>query len=194
MSSRFTVKHTPLAGLHVVTRHLQQDTRGYLERLFCRHDLSELLSADSGIVQINRTLTHQRGTVRGMHFQRPPHAELKIVSCIHGAIFDVAVDLRPDSPTFRHWHGVLLDASEHTAFIIPEGFAHGFQSLADDCEILYFHTAFWCPEAEAAIHPLDPSVGIHWPLPITAMSERDRSHAYLERREPPSHVPQGAAA
>lgn len=194
MSARFIVSHTPLSGLRVVTRHPRQDSRGYLERLFCRNDLSELLSADCQIVQINRTLTHMRGTVRGMHFQRPPHAELKIVSCIRGAVFDVAVDLRPDSPTFRQWHGVVLDATEHTALVIPECFAHGFQSLTDDCELLYFHTAFWCPEAEGAIHPLDPSIGIHWPLPITAMSDRDRSHAFLDHREPPSRVSQGAAA
>lgn len=180
MTSRFTTSLTPLPGLQIITRHVRRDDRGFLERLFCQDDLSTLLPEGRRIVQINRTLTRQRGTVRGMHFQRPPHAELKFVSCLRGAVYDVAVDLRPDSPTFHAWHGVVLDANEHTAMVIPEGFAHGFQTLSDDCELLYFHTEFWSAEAEDAIHALDPLIGITWPLQISNMSDRDRRHAFLK--------------
>jgi len=176
---RFTIEPTPLDGLVVVTRHPRRDERGSLERLFCEHDLASLLPAGRRIVQVNRTCTRTPGTIRGMHFQRPPHAELKIVSCLRGAVFDVAVDLRPDSPTWLQWHGVVISADAHDAVVIPEGFAHGFQTLCGDCELLYFHTAAWSAEAEAALHPLDPAVGIRWPKPVAALSDRDRSHPLL---------------
>jgi dTDP-4-dehydrorhamnose 3,5-epimerase len=176
---RFTIEPTPLDGLVVVTRHPRRDERGSLERLFCEHDLASLLPAGRRIVQVNRTCTRTPGTIRGMHFQRPPHAELKIVSCLRGAVFDVAVDLRPWSTTFLEWHGVTLEAEAHTALVIPEGFAHGFQSLVADTELLYFHTAAWTAGAEGALHALDPALAIRWPLPVAAMSDRDRTHPFV---------------
>lgn len=179
MKKRFTTEPTPLEGLFLASRYPQQDDRGYLERLFCEHDLRGVLPTGRRIVQVNRTCTRTPGTIRGMHFQRPPHTETKIVSCLRGAVCDVAVDLRPWSKTFLKWHGVTLDAEEHTALVIPEGFAHGFQSLVPDTELLYFHTAAWTAEAEGAIHPLDPTVAIRWPLPVAAMSNRDRSHPFV---------------
>lgn len=179
MSGRFTIGATPLAGLVTLARQPRCDDRGYLERLFCEQELAAVLPPGRRIVQVNRSLTRVAGTVRGMHFQRPPHAELKVVTCLRGAVFDVAVDVRPDSPTRLGWHGVVLAADRHDALLIPEGFAHGFQTLTTDCELLYFHTAAWSPGAEAALNPLDPVVGIRWPQPITGLSDRDRGHPFL---------------
>ena len=179
MSDRFSIQATPLAGLVSLARHPRRDERGYLERLFCEQDRAAALPPGRRIVQVNRTLTRVPGTVRGMHFQKPPHAELKIVSCLRGAVYDVAVDLRPDSPTWLEWHGVVLSADGHDALVIPEGFAHGFQTLSADTELLYFHTAAWSAEAEAALHPLDPALGIRWPRPVARMSDRDRGHPFL---------------
>ena len=128
------------------------------------------------IVQINRSLTLRRGAVRGMHFQYPPHAETKIVSCLKGEIFDVAIDVRANSPTFLQWHGAILSAENCQSLLIPEGFAHGFQTLTDDCELLYLHTAPHTPQSEGALNAQDSRVGIAWPEPITEMSDRDQSH------------------
>ena len=151
------------------------DERGYLERLFCVSDL-ELLIGDRNIVQINHTLTMQTGVVRGMHYQNPPYAEMKLVSCLKGEVYDVAVDLRKNSPTFLKWHAAILSEENHRSFAIPEGFAHGFQTLTDHCELIYLHTAAYAPEAEAGLDALDPLVGIEWPLPITERSVRDQAH------------------
>ena len=126
-----------------------------------------------GIVQINHTLTVMRGTVRGLHFQYPPHAEIKIVSCLRGEVFDVAVDLRQGSPTFLQWHGEILSASNHRTLLIPEGFAHGFQTLSDDCELLYFHTAAYQPSAEGGLNAQDPKLNIFWPETVVELSSRD---------------------
>ena len=119
------------------------------------------------------------GAVRGMHFQYPPYAETKIVSCLKGEIFDVAVDIRLDSPTFLRWHGEVLSAENRKSLLIPEGFAHGFQTLTDDCELLYLHTAPYTPEAEGALNAQDPRLDITWPCAITEMSDRDRSHPFV---------------
>lgn len=178
MSGRFEIVDTPLAGLRLVKRKPFGDSRGYLERMFCTEELSSLLQGRA-VAQINHTLTAVRGTVRGLHFQHPPHGELKFVSCLRGQVFDVAVDLRRDSPTFLHWHGELLSADNHATLAIPEGFAHGFQTLVDDCEMLYFHTAAYCQEAEGGLHAEDPRLGIRWPLPVGGLSPRDGSHAYI---------------
>jgi dTDP-4-dehydrorhamnose 3,5-epimerase len=114
-----------------------------------------------------------------MHYQVPPSAEAKLVSCLHGAIYDVAVDLRRESPTLLQWHAEILDADNHRSLFIPEGFAHGFQTVADDCELLYFHTAAYEPAAERGVHPLDPRLEIAWPLAIEHVSERDSSFPLL---------------
>ena len=107
-------------------------------------------------MQINHTLTGRRGTVRGMHYQRPPHAETKFISCLRGEVFDVAVDLRHDSPTFLRWHAEVLSAENHRTLVVPEGFAHGFQTLAEDCELLYLHTAAFAADSEGALNANDP--------------------------------------
>lgn len=178
MSNRFAIIGTPIDGLQLVQRRPLGDDRGYLERLFCAHEL-ETLTRGRPIMQINHTLTLQRGTVRGMHFQRPPAADTKFVSCLHGEVFDVAVDLRDDSPTFLQWHAEVLSADNHKTLVLPEGFAHGFQALGDDCELLYLHTAAYAPEMEGGLHPEDPRLAIRWPLPVTGLSPRDAGHALL---------------
>jgi len=114
-----------------------------------------------------------------MHYQTPPHAETKLVTCIRGEIYDVAVDVRPDSPTYLHWHAEVLSADNGRSLLIPEGFAHGFQTLADDCEIIYCHSKSYVPVAEAALRFDDPALSIPWPLPVTIVSARDRSHPLL---------------
>lgn len=172
--SRFTLIDTPLAGLTLIERQRAGDERGWFSRFFCREDLA-LFGDHGSIAQINQTLTRIPGTVRGMHFQRAPHAETKLVSCIRGAVFDVAVDLRPGSPTFLNWHGAELSADNGRALLIPAGFAHGFQSLVADCELLYLHDVPYAPGAEGGVNALDPALAIAWPLPVALMSERDRA-------------------
>ena len=170
---------TPLQGLKVIQRKPKGDERGYLERMFCQETLKPFLSG-KGIAHINHTVTVRRGTVRGMHFQYPPHAETKIVSCLRGEVYDVAVDLRLDSPTFLNWHAQILNASEHRSLLIPEGFAHGFQTLTEECELLYFMSAPYHSEAEGGLNPMDPRLNISWPEPITKLSARDAGHPMLD--------------
>lgn len=178
MSSRFDILDTPLSGLRVLQRKPIGDSRGYLERLFCSEEL-QALAPGKPIAQINHTLTASRGTVRGMHFQHPPHAEIKFVSCMRGEVFDVAVDLRHNSPTFLRWHAEVLSADNHKTLVIPEGFAHGFQTLTDNCEMLYMHTAAYLPGAEGGLNPQDPRLAIRWPLPVAGLSPRDAAHPLL---------------
>ena len=176
--SRFGTHSRPIHGLQVIERQPIGDARGYLERLFYQETLNSLLQGKS-IRQINRTLTQNQGTVRGLHFQYPPHAETKIVACIKGQVWDVAVDLRRGSSTFLQHHAVLLGEDNHKSYLIPEGFAHGFQTLTPDCEMLYFHTADYKAEAEGALNACDPRLAINWPQPISDRSERDKNHAML---------------
>jgi len=176
--SRFVIKQTPIAGLQVIQRQPRGDERGYLERMFCSEELQSFIEARQ-LTQINHTRTAKTGTVRGMHFQYPPHAERKLVSCLRGEVFDVAIDLREASPTFLKWHAEILSEENHKTFAIPEGFAHGFQTLSDDCELLYFHTAAYQPTAEAGLNALDDRLSIKWPLPISERSARDLQHPAL---------------
>lgn len=178
MSTRFDFFATSIAGLQVLQRKPIGDTRGYLERLFCADDLQALLPGKC-VAQINHTLTVVCGTVRGMHFQHPPHAETKFVSCLRGEVFDVAVDLRRNSPTFLCWHAERLSAGNRKTLVIPEGFAHGFQTLTDDCEMLYVHTAVYQASAEGGLNVQDPRLAIHWPLPVAGLSPRDVAHPFL---------------
>lgn len=176
--SRFTVSDTPLSGLKLVQRQRIGDERGFLARMFCRDELAAV-GWHKGIAQVNHTLTSKQGTVRGMHFQYAPHAEMKLVSCLRGAVWDVAVDLRAGSPTFLHWHAVELSADNRCALLIPEGFAHGFQALSDSCELLYLHSEPYVPGLESGVCPTDQMLKINWPLHITALSQRDAQHALL---------------
>jgi dTDP-4-dehydrorhamnose 3,5-epimerase len=178
--ARFDFSPTPLAGLTLVQRKIIEDHRGFLSRFYCADEF-HVAGFNKPIVQINHALTANKGAVRGLHFQYPPHAEAKLVSCLRGEIFDVAVDLRRESPTFLHWHGVTLSAQNRQSLLIPEGFAHGFQTLTEECELIYLHTAAYHPESEGALNVADPRLGITWPLAITDVSEKDRSQKLVER-------------
>jgi dTDP-4-dehydrorhamnose 3,5-epimerase len=177
--SRFAVAGLSLAGLMLVERQHLGDKRGFLARLFCAEEFTAA-GWTKPIAQINHTHTAQRGTVRGMHFQYPPHAEMKLVSCIRGEVWDLAVDVRADSPTFLCWHAERLSADNHRALLIPEGFAHGFQTLTDDVEMIYCHAAPYQPEAEGGLHPQDPRLAIAWPLPLGKLSGRDAAHPLVD--------------
>lgn len=179
MTRRLGIESTRLRDVCVLQRHPIGDARGYFERLFCDDELAGWLGGRA-IRQVNHTLTAAAGTVRGLHFQHPPHAEAKIVTCLRGEVFDVAVDLRRGSPTFLQWHGERLSATNHRSLLLPPGVAHGFQSLVEDVELLYFHTEPFAPEAEGGVHPRDPRVAVDWPLPIAALSDRDEHHPWLQ--------------
>lgn len=176
--SRFTIYEAPLSGLKQVKRQCLGDSRGFLSRLFCSEELAPAGWVQP-IAQINHTYTARRGTVRGMHFQYPPHTEMKLVICLRGEVFDVAIDLRQESPTFLRWYGTHLSAENQCALLIPEGFAHGFQTLTDGVELLYCHSAKYSPEAEAGLNPQDSRLAITWPLPITELSARDVQHPLI---------------
>jgi dTDP-4-dehydrorhamnose 3,5-epimerase len=177
--SRFDIDETPLAGLKRLTRRPLADGRGFFERLFCAADLAPA-GWDGPIAQMNHAYTIQAGTVRGLHFQYPPHAEIKLVSCLRGTVWDVAVDLRRESPTFLQWHAETLSSDNGRSLLVPRGFAHGYQTLTDDADLIYCHSAAYTPDAEAGLNPRDPRLAIAWPLPITNLSERDTRHAPVD--------------
>lgn len=176
--SRFEIHDTPIPGVRKLVSRRLGDHRGHLARVFCAEELAE--AGWSGpVAQANMTSTRRAGTVRGMHFQRPPHAEMKLVRCIRGEVWDVVVDLRAGSPTFLRWHAEVLGADNLAALLIPQGCAHGFQALVDDVEMLYFHSAAHAPAYEGGLLATDPRLHIRWPLPITAISDRDAAFAPL---------------
>lgn len=177
---RFDFISTSLSGLTLVQRKVTEDHRGFFSRFYCADEFREV-GLNKPIAQINHSLTINKGAVRGLHFQYPPFAEAKLVSCLHGEIFDVAVDLRGNSPTFLHWYSVVLSARNRQSLFIPEGFAHGFQALTEDCELVYLSTAAYHPEVESALNVADPKLDIAWPLAITEISEKDRSHKLIEQ-------------
>lgn len=176
--SRFNVTDLPLLGLKLIERQRSNDSRGSFSRLFCGEELAEA-GWHKPIAQINHTHTTSVGTVRGMHYQRTPHAEMKLVSCVRGEVWDVAVDLRRGSGTFLHWRAERLSADNGLALLIPEGFAHGFQSLTDHVELLYCHSEAHASIAEGGIRPTDPRLSITWPLAISELSPRDDDHPLL---------------
>lgn len=179
MTTRFKFIETPLSGLVSVQRQRTEDPRGFFSRLFCAEELAAIGFSGS-VAQINHTLTRRRGSVRGLHFQRPPHGEVKFVSCLSGEVFDVAVDIRRESPTFLQWHAEHLSAENGRSLLIPQGFAHGFQALSEDAELLYLHSAPYQPGAEGALNFRDPNLAIKWPLPLGDISERDAGHPLLD--------------
>lgn len=176
--SRFIFHKTPLEDLLVIERQRFKDQRGFLERIFCIETLDEFL-VNKSVRQINFTHTKKKGSVRGLHFQYPPYGETKIIACTKGKIWDVAVDLRKESKTFLKYHAVLLSENNRRSYFIPEGFAHGFQTLTSDCQMIYLHTSDYKPEFEGALNALDPRILINWPEVITERSERDENHEFL---------------
>jgi dTDP-4-dehydrorhamnose 3,5-epimerase len=170
---------TEIEGLFIAETTVIGDERGTFSRVFCQNELGDALD-DRVIRQANMSMTAAVGAVRGMHFQYAPRAETKIVRCIEGQVYDVAVDLRRGSPTFLQWHGVELSPENGLAFIIPEGCAHGFQVLKANSRLLYLHTEFYSPAHEGGVRYDEPRVGIAWPLPPAHLSSRDASHPFLD--------------
>jgi dTDP-4-dehydrorhamnose 3,5-epimerase len=163
-----------LAGLQLVTLERHEDERGWFARSWCAREFAEH-GLEPRLAQVSLSYNRRRGTLRGMHYQQPPHAEAKLVRCIRGAIWDVALDLRAHSPTRGQWQGFELSAENGDALFVPEGFAHGFQTLEPDTEVLYHISNFHAPEAAAGLRYDDPAFAIAWPLPVAVISPRDAS-------------------
>ena len=175
MESRVKLLPTAIEGLFVAETNLFTDHRGSFSRLFCQQELASAIG-NRQIVQVNQSHTKTPGVIRGMHFQYPPHAEMKLIRCIKGRVWDVAVDLRAGSPTFLQWHAEELCPQNARMMIIPEGFAHGFQVLDPDSEMFYLHTAFYAPEKASGVAFDDPRLAIPWPLTIPVLSSHDKQH------------------
>lgn len=171
---------TQLGGACLIDIEPREDERGFFARTWCREELAAH-GLDIEIAQESLSYNRHRGTVRGLHFQRSPHEETKIVRCTRGAVFDVIVDLRPRSPTYLRWHGFELTAQNRRAIYIPKGYAHGFQSLTDEAEVAYQISAFYAPGAAAGYRYDDAALGIAWPLPVTVISARDLEWPALDR-------------
>jgi len=174
----FTPTH--LKGVYIIDLQPVGDSRGWFSRTYCKKEFTAI-GHHKEWVQLNHSFTAAKGSVRGMHYQLPPFSEIKMVRCIAGAVLDVVIDLRKDSPTFLQWMGVELSAGNKKMIYIPEGFAHGFQCLMDNCELLYHHSEFYTPGAEGGIRYNDPLVGINWPLEPTEISDRDQTHPFLDK-------------
>jgi len=171
---RFTFDPCAIEGLFLIHQKPLTDHRGHLTRLFCEDEFRQI-GWRGPVAQSNLTLTRRRGSLRGLHYQHPPHSEIKVITCLRGKVFDVALDIRAESPSFLHWHGVVLSPENNSSFFIPQGFAHGFQTLSDDVELLYFHNAPHAPDAEGGVNAQDPALAIDWPLPLSDISPRDQS-------------------
>lgn len=169
----------PLEGLQLLRHRSHQDARGRFSRLFCEGSL-ELADCPFHVRQINLSVTRERGTVRGLHFQYPPHGESKLITCLRGRIWDVAVDLRRGSPTFLHWHAEWLEEGDGQSLLIPPGFAHGFQAASDCVELLYLHSVDYSPAHEGGLSVNDPRLAIDWPMPVGNLSPRDAGHPWLQ--------------
>ena len=155
------------------------DHRGAFARFFCLKELSSVIGTRQ-IVNVNHSYTNRAGVIRGLHFQHFPHQEMKFVRCMSGAVYDVIVDIRKNSPTYLQWHSQVLDSKNMDMMCVPEGFAHGFQSLEDNCEIIYFTTTYYSPDHEGGLRYDDPSIAIDWPMEVTDISEKDMSHPFVK--------------
>jgi dTDP-4-dehydrorhamnose 3,5-epimerase len=170
---------TPLGGAYTIDFEKSGDDRGFFARLFCAREFRQA-GLETQYVQVNDSFSAKRGTLRGMHYQLPPAAEVKLVRCIRGALNDVIVDLRPDSPTFKQWFGVELTADNRRMMYVPRGFGHGFMTLAEDTEVLYLVSAFYTPEHERGLRYNDENLGIKWPASPTEISDKDRNWPDLD--------------
>lgn len=171
---------SPLAGCYTINFQPHTDDRGWFSRVYCQKEF-ETINHHLPFVQFNHSFNHKKGTIRGMHYQNPPFQEIKLIRCISGAVYDVVIDLRKDSPTFLQHFGIELSAINHQMIYIPNGFAHGFQTLEDNTQLLYHHTEFYQPGYEAGIHYLDPKVQIDWKLPLSIISDRDKNFNFINQ-------------
>lgn len=172
-------EETALKGSYLIDLNVLQDSRGWFARTYSKDLFEKHVGFNKEWVQMNHSFTKEKGSVRGMHFQLHPFSEIKLVRCIAGEVFDVIIDLRKDSPTFLKWYGTILSAENKKMLYIPEGFAHGFQTLSPNSELIYNHSEFYNPEAESAIRYSDPAINIQWPVPVSEVSEKDRSHQLI---------------
>jgi dTDP-4-dehydrorhamnose 3,5-epimerase len=170
---------TPLKGSYIIELEPFADERGWFARTFCKKEF-EQIGHNKEWVQLNHSCTYREGAIRGMHFQYPPYTEIKMVRFIAGTISDVIIDIRKESATFLNWFSIELSAENKRMLYIPEGFAHGFQTLTSDCQLIYHHTSFYTPGAEGAIRYNDKKIGIQWKKEVTEISERDKQHPYLD--------------
>ena len=173
------IKRLFMPGAALVEAEPFVDKRGIFARFFCENELSDIIG-DRHIVNINFSKTLKKGAIRGLHFQYPPKAEMKLIRCIKGSVYDVIVDIRKDSPTFLKWYGTVLSAENMNMVCAPEGFAHGFQALEENVEMLYLHTEFYSKENESGLNYKDPLLAIEWSLDPTEISERDNSHKLID--------------
>ena len=172
---------TKLKGAFIITPDLIEDERGFFARTFCQREFEEH-GLNSDLVQCNISFNKKKGTLRGMHYQASPHAEAKLVRCTAGAICDVIIDLRPESPTFKQWFTAELSEKNHRMLYVPEGFAHGYQTLMPRTEVFYQVSAFYDPASERGVRWNDPAFGIEWPLPVAAVSQKDSSYPDWEAK------------
>lgn len=174
---------TDITGAYVIEPEVLRDERGFFARTFCAREFTEH-GLKPVVAQSNLSFNDREGTLRGMHYQLPPAAEAKLVRCTRGAIYDVIVDLRPDSPTYMSHVGVELSEENRAALYVPELFAHGYQALTDGAEVVYQVSEFYAPGHERGLRYDDPALGIEWPLPVSVISEKDRSWPPFESRSP----------
>jgi dTDP-4-dehydrorhamnose 3,5-epimerase len=167
-------RDTPIPGARLVELEPRGDGRGFFARMFCEQEFAAA-GLPRRVAQANNSLSARRGTVRGMHYQLPPDAETKMVRCVRGGLFDVVLDLRPDSPTFGRWHGEELTADNRRMLVIPRGCAHGFVTLTDDAEVLYLVDHPYSPGRERGVRHDDPRFGIEWPVRPVEVSDKDRA-------------------
>jgi dTDP-4-dehydrorhamnose 3,5-epimerase len=165
-------EQTPLAGAYLVHLEPRADERGSFARVFCRQEFA-VEGLESSFAQANVSTNRRAGTVRGMHFQREPDAEVKLVRCVKGAIYDVVVDMREDSATYLRWFGAELSEDNGIAMYVPKGFAHGYQALTDGATVFYFVSTFYAPQSEGGLRFDDPRLSIRWPRPVSEISAKD---------------------
>lgn len=170
---------TKLKGVYVIAPELIEDERGFFARLWTPEEFSER-GLNPRLVQSNISYNRKKGTLRGMHFQIKPHEEAKLVRCTRGALYDVALDIRPDSPTYLQWEAIELTEENRLMFYVPEGFAHGYQTLSDDTEVFYQMSELYHPGSARGLRWDDPALGIRWPLPVSTISQRDTQFELLK--------------
>ena len=180
--ANFVIKNTPIPDLMQGEIISKKDERGYFERLYCLEEFKENCKLKKNIIQINRSCSKIKGTIRGCHFQLNPFAETKIVSCCNGSLFDVGIDLRKGSATYLQYFSQILTAKNKKFLLIPEGFAHGFQTLEENTEILYLVTEKYSFKHDNGINPFDPAININWPLPCTILSDKDTKRKFIKDR------------
>ncbi len=177
MEKKLNIKNTNFEGLFIIEPNIFEDNRGSFSRIFCENELSSVL--DFNIKQINHSVTSKSGTIRGLHFQYEPNSEIKMIKCVKGSVFDVVVDIRRNSETFLKVFSIELSELNNKIIFIPKGFAHGFQALEDNTELIYLHSSLYKPSNEGALNPVDRILDITWPEDISNISEKDRNHPFI---------------